>query len=187
MLKKYILLFFLLFFIVSCWSDDNENLENKWLINKQYNNFSISIPTSWEVVKNKESILPKPSTWNIELAVTSKDLKWGFSNNLLILSDNLNSYTTSREFSMLNNIWASKDYITYTRLDSKEIIFDDEEKSIIYIFEAKYNYDSPKLKFLQTSHICNATKVFLITIAISPNIKDTTKYEQLISTFKCKE
>jgi hypothetical protein len=28
----------------------------------------------------------------------------GFSNNLLILSDDLNKFTTSKEFSMLNNI-----------------------------------------------------------------------------------
>lgn len=178
----------MLFFIVSCGDETDElsGSERKWLIEKQYSDFAISIPVSWEIIENKESILPKPSEWDIELAVTSKELKWGFSNNLLILSDKLNSFTTSKDFAMLNNVWATDDYLDYTKLDSKEITFSDEEISLLYIFEAKYNLDSPKLKFLQTSHVCNTNKVFLLTIAITTDIKDTTKYEQLISTFKCK-
>ena len=185
MFKKIILIMCVLFFLISCWSDSNTT-QTKWLIEKQYTDFSISTPASWEVIADKESILPKPNQWDIELAVTSKELKWGFSNNLLILSDNLDPPTTSKDFSMLNNVWASDDYLAYTKLDSKEIIFEEEDTSILYIFEAKYNLDSPKLKFLQTAHVCNANKAFLITVAVSPTIKDTAKYEELISTFKCK-
>jgi hypothetical protein len=62
----------------------------------------------------------------------------------------------------------------------------DEEKSIVYIFEAKYNIDTPKLKFLQTAHICNQDKAYFLTLAIPVTIKDISKYEYLLSTFACK-
>jgi hypothetical protein len=65
---------------------------------------SIEVPTNWQVVKDTENILPKVKNGKIELAVTSKESVNGFSNNLLILSDDLSKYTTSKEFSMLNNI-----------------------------------------------------------------------------------
>jgi hypothetical protein len=77
--------------------------------------------------------------------------------------------------------------LDYQKLDSKEITFNDDEVSMLYVFEAKYNLDTPKLKFLQTAHICNQNKVFLLTIAVSKNIKDISKYEELLSTFACKE
>jgi len=57
---------------------------------------------------------------------------------------------------------------------------------MLYIFEAKYNYDTPKLKFLQTAHICNQTDAYFFTIALSPLVRDTSKYEAFLKTFKCK-
>jgi hypothetical protein len=76
--------------------------------------------------------------------------------------------------------------LDYKKLESKNFSFTDKEESILYVFEAKYNLDTPKLKFLQTAHICNANKAFLLTLAIPTNIKDLSKYEYLLSTFECK-
>jgi hypothetical protein len=104
---------------------------------------------------------------------------------LVILSDTLKTFATSTDFITLNHAAAKSDYVDYVKLDSKDIIFADEEKSLLYIFEAKYNGDTPKLKFLQTAHVCHQTKAFLITLAIPTSIKDTTKYEQLLASFKC--
>jgi hypothetical protein len=87
---------------------------------------------------------------------------------------------------MLNNIWAETDYLDYKKLESKEFTFADEEKSMLYIFEAKYNLDTPKLKFLQTAHICNQNKAFFLTLALPTTVIDTSKYELLLSTFACK-
>ena len=87
---------------------------------------------------------------------------------------------------MLNNIWAQTDYLDYTKIASKDFKFTDEEISTLYIFDAKYNLDTPKLKFLQTAHICNQTKAYFLTLAIPTTIKDTSKYEYLLSTFNCK-
>lgn len=188
MFKKVFWVLLLSLFLVSCGDETSEVIEvsTKWLTETSLNDFSISIPSSWEVINNIDTILPKPREWNIELAVTSKEIKAWFSNNMLILSDTLKMFTTSKEFSMLNNVGASKDYLEYTKLDSKEIIFEDEEESLLYIFEAKYNMETPKLKFLQTARVCNQKKAFLFTIALSTEIKDTSKYEAFIKTFACK-
>lgn len=185
MFKKIFLITIVLIFVVSCWSETPES-EWTWLIKTETPEISIEMPSNWEVVKNKEEILPKAKEWEIALAITSKNIVNGFANNLLILSDDLTTFTTSKDFSMLNNIWAETDYLDYLKLESKEFKFLDEELSILYIFEAKYNLDTPKLKFLQTAHICNQKKAFFLTIAIPTSTKDTTKYEHLLSTFKCK-
>ena len=187
MYKKIFLLMFSTIFLVSCFGSDTEKLANsEWLKLQEKGGFSIQIPSNWELISNTETILPKPNRWVIELAVASTILKNGIKNNLLILSDKLSSTTTSKEFSMLNNVWASRDYIDYQLLNQKEIIFADQDTSILYIFEAKYNLETMKLKFLQTAHICNQTKAFFLTIAIPTSTIDTTNYEELLKTFTCK-
>lgn len=185
MFKKYLLFLFVLFFLFSC-SNDSTSLDTSWLEKLELSDFSLEIPSNWEVISDKEDILPKAKTGKIELAVNStKFVNW-FTNNILVLSDNLNKIVSSKDYSILNNIWAERDYLDYTLLDTKEFIFSDNDVSNIYIFEAKYNLDTPKLKFIQTAHICNTNKAFLLTLAISPNVKDTSKYEYLLSTFACK-
>jgi hypothetical protein len=87
---------------------------------------------------------------------------------------------------MLNNIWAQTDYLDYTKIESRDITFLDEEVSTLYVFEARYNLDTPKLKFLQTAHICNSNKAYFFTLAIPTTVSDISKYEYLLTTFKCK-
>jgi hypothetical protein len=86
---------------------------------------------------------------------------------------------------MANNVWAKRGYTDYLQLDSKEFSFSDGTVSQLYTFEAKYNLETPKLKFLQTAYVCNPNKGYFLTIAISPSIKKTDKYETLLSTFSC--
>ncbi len=186
MIKKIFILFSLTFFIYSCGSEVEDTISTTWLIKAETNNISIDIPENWEIIEDKKNILPKAKDSEIEMAATSKIITNGFANNILILSANLNTYVSSSDFSMLNNIWAQTDYLDYTRLGSKEFKFLDEEKSILYTFEAKYNIETPKLKFMQTAYICNQTKAYFITIAIPTNIIDTSKYEEFLSTFTCK-
>ncbi len=183
MFKKSLIILFLWLFLVSCWDDE---VSNTWLSEVTWNWYTINVPSSWEVIEDKWSILPKAKVWEIELAISSTNFISWFANNLLILSDDLQKITTSKEYSMLNNIWAETDYLEYTELSSNEIMFIDEEPWIIYTFEAKYNMDTPRLKFLQTSHICNWTKAYFMTIALPTTVKDTSKYEYLLSTFMCK-
>jgi hypothetical protein len=67
-------------------------------------NLLIDIPVTWKVIEDKENILPVAKDSEIELAVISEKTVNGFANNLLILSSELNSFTTSSDFSMFNNI-----------------------------------------------------------------------------------
>lgn len=184
---KKVLILFLLSFLTSCWDDETKTttVDSEWLVLQEKSDFSIQVPATWEVIENSWSVLPTPSEWKIELAVSAKNNET-FKNNLLILSDTLNTFSTSKDFSILNNIWASRDYIDYKILETKEIKFLDEEISLLYVFEARYNMESPKIKFLQTAHICNQTKAFFFTIAIPTSTKDISKYEDLLKTFKCK-
>lgn len=186
MIKKIFALAFIITSLVSCGSPDVVTPVTTWLVKKETPNISIEIPSNWIEISDKQNILPKVKTWNIELAVSADKVVNWFSNNLLILSDDLKTIVTSSEFSMLNNIWAQTDYLEYLELESKEFTFLDEEKSILYSFEAKYNLDTPKLKFLQTAHICNWTKAYFLTVAIPTTITDTSKYEEFLATFKCK-
>jgi hypothetical protein len=103
----------------------------------------------------------------------------------LILSDTLKTFTDSSEYSMANNVWAKREYTEYLQLANEDFKFLDWTESKIYTFEAKYNLETPKLKFLQTAYVCNPNKGYFLTIAISPSIKVTDKYETLLSTFSC--
>ncbi len=186
MIKKIALLIISLFIFVSCWDDSSTSWSSSaWLIKYSWDKYSISIPESWEVIKDKENIIPKPNAWEISLVATAIDRTDWFSNNILVLESSLDNITTSKEYSMLNNIWAETDYLNYNKLDSKEFEFLDGEKSMLYTFEAKYNLDTPKLKFIQTAYICNWNNAYFFTIALSPLIRDTSKYEAFLKTFTC--
>lgn len=184
MFKKYIILF-IVFIFTSCSSSSQSTWESslKSIDNK---NFDFKIPWNWELINDKENILPKAREGNIELAATSTSISNGFSNNILILSDDLKKLTTSKDYSMLNNMWAETDYLEYKKISTKDITFADGEVSLVYEFEAKYNSETPKLKFIQTASICNKTKWYFITIALPTSVTDISRYIELLSTFSCK-
>ncbi|NVP17586.1 hypothetical protein HUU51_02605 [Candidatus Gracilibacteria bacterium] len=184
MIRNTILLIFISFFLFSCGS--SSEVSESTLIKIENKNFNFNIPGNWEIIEDKENILPKAKEGVIELAATSKTVVSGFSNNILILSDDLKKLTTSKDYSILNNMGAETDYLEYKKISTKDIVFSDGEPSIVYEFEAKYNLDTPKLKFLQTASVCNKTKGYFITIALPTSVTDTSKYVELLSTFGCK-
>ena len=156
-----------------------------WLILFENNDFSIGVPAAWNILEDTQSLLPEPSNGTIELASSSSDLQNGFSNNILILSQDLSEITSSRDFSLLNHIWVQNQYTQYIKLDTKEFQFNSWDVSTLYVFEAKYNLDTPKLKFIQTAGVCK-TKGYLMTIALPTSIKDIDRYTDILTTFNCK-
>lgn len=184
MFKKISILILSLFIMTSCGSDEWV-IETSWLEVYQGEWYSVSIPSNWEVMNDKNNILPEPSEGKIELSAQAPEPKWGFINNILILSDDLKTFTDSSEYSMANNVWAKREYTDYLQLENKDFNFIDGTSSKLYVFEAKYNLETPKLKFLQTAYVCNPNKGYFLTIAISPSIKTIDKYETLLSTFSC--
>lgn len=187
-MKKIFLLLVLVVFLSSCGSSDEGNDEKvTGLIQFVWNSFEMSLPSNWNILSGTgNTILPKPKNGDIVLAASSNELKYGFSNNILVLSQDIQKPVTSWDFSILNNVWSTKEYLEYIKLESKSIEFADKDSSNLYIFEAKYNEKTPKLKFLQVGKICNYSHAYLLTVALSTDIKDTSKYEEVIKTFQCK-
>lgn len=183
-MKKALIVLLFTLIISSCSSSDN-SWTVSWLEKYDWTNFEVMYPSWWNILEKDSSNLPKPKNWEIAFSAYSKEISYWFSNNVLILSQDLNKDISSEDFSILNNVWATKEYQEYTKIDSKKITFSDEDYTTMYDFEAKYNTDTTKLKFLQAWKVCDK-KAFLITIALSPDIKDSSSYEEIIKSFKCK-
>jgi hypothetical protein len=79
------------------------------------------------------------------------------------LSDDLYEETTSKKYSIVNYAYTTNSYLEFLKLKEESIEFPDKDTSVLYFFEAKYNLQTAKRKFLQTAKVCNK-KVYLITI-----------------------
>lgn len=170
-----------LFLLVSCGGTTST-----WLTPHETPDFTMDIPQNWVVFGEGSNAIPKPKVWEIALAVSSTESTGGFSNNLLILKETLSKETTSQRFAMLNNFGVAEDYEDYESKEEKDITFNDDEPSKLYIFTAKYNSKTPKLTFLQTARVCKGNVGFFLTIALPANITDVAKYEEILKTFACK-
>lgn len=71
--------------------------------------WEIQIPDGWVVATGATH----PATGTLEFALKS-DVKYGFTNNLIIISDSLTNIMTSARYSELNNIQSSKNYTSNT-------------------------------------------------------------------------
>jgi hypothetical protein len=142
---------------------------------------SMRVPKTWS---GKTDNLPTPRVGSIVAAFVSPDVKQWFANNFLILSDTLMNIMTSRRYSELNNLQTKKNYYEYGSLKEEDITFLDNELSRVYVFEARYNETTPKLKFIQTARVCG-TQVYLLHFTLSPE-KKSENYISLLKTFTCK-
>ena len=197
---KVLFLLMTVLVMTSCWgwdvntSDENtKNIVSEWdwkttsgVRHFPWKDFSIKIPAAWNIVTKDKQAVPTPKTGILELAITSTETKSGFANSLIILSQELEDYTSSKQYSIVNSVWAENEYLNYLKLSGKEFSFDDWEKSMLYIFEAKYSKQTPVLKFLQTAYVCNDNKAFFLTIALPTSLRKIKKYEKLLGTFSCK-
>lgn len=143
--------------------------------------FQLSIPVWWK--QTKQDLLPIPKKWIIVLATTSPESRYGFSNTILVLEDEIKTPITSKKYSEINSLQSKPNYLEYTEIEKSPVLFVDDDESIIHVFEARYNNTTSTLKFLQTAKVCGS-KVYLIHIAVSPE-KKTENYKNLIKTFKC--
>lgn len=146
------------------------------------NNFSIQIPSTWTT--NTGLILPIPKTGSLELALISPEVRYGFSNNLIIMKDSLNGIISSKKYAELNMIQTTKNYLEYTKIQNDLILFSDSDESRVTVFEAKYNPSTPRLKFIQTAKVCG-TNVYLIHFSLALD-KSPDAYIALAKTFTCK-
>ncbi|MDQ7008732.1 MAG: hypothetical protein Q9M94_00390 [Candidatus Gracilibacteria bacterium] len=191
-MKKILIILITTFLLFSCGNKDveviSEDITSKEVGLRHFpgKDFSIQIPVAWNLITTNDDIIPSPNNGILELAVTSSETKNGFANNLIILSQDLETFTTSKNYVITNNVGAENEYLNYFKKSSKDFIFTDGEKSLIYNFEAKYSEETPILQFLQTAYVCKTKKAFFITLALPLDITDISKYEKMITSFKCK-
>lgn len=184
-MKKIFLIILLSTLILTwCSSANKENVTSLQKVEKTY--FDVSIPAKWTLIENDSKSLPTPKSGEIALAALSTETNWWFANNLLILSQDVYKPIKSNDFSIVNNVWSTKDYVNYQKLDTKTIEFADKDTSTLYIFEAKYNLTTPILKYLQVWKVCSQKKAYLLTIAVSQDVKNTSDYEDILKSFTCK-
>jgi hypothetical protein len=190
----HIILLILVIFLSSCFgpfsSDETETQEweNTQSTIKSFETDSLilTIPNSWEELS--ASSLPAPKTGEVFLALKSKDLSDWVYRTLVILEDTIIWKLTSKQYARNDYRVSIKNYAGYRELEEKQIEFADGDESLLFHFEAKYNPDSPRMKFLQSSKICSddtVNMVYNITISLPNSIEDLAKYESLIKSMQC--
>ncbi len=184
---KIIIIAFSLFALFSCWSweEVKDELWEPVQVVYDSNDFSITIPSKWEVLKNVSDILPKPANWEIVFDAVSSIKNDDFYRNILVLKQKINSQMTSLDFTIWNYIWAKKEYFYIKQLAEKNVKI-DKKNTKLYEFDARYSEDTPIVKFLQTWLICN-DNWYIITIALEKNNLNIERYEWLLASFKCKD
>jgi hypothetical protein len=84
----------------------------------------------------------------------------------------------------MNHLQTKKNYLEYALIKESTITFQDSETSRYFVFEAKYNESTPRLKFIQTARVCG-TRVYLLHFTLSLDKKADT-YAKILETFTCK-
>ncbi len=193
-MKKYTLLILSVFLTSSCipflWNDDEALSEWEEAATKtfQSENVEMLIPSNWQEIW--ESNLPVPKSGDILLALKSTDKSDNLYRTLVILEDTLLWNISSEQYARNDYQISIKKYSWFRELAQKSIQYQDGINSKLYIFEAKYNPDSPRMKFIQSSKICkdeNTNYVYNLTIALPSSATDLDKYEWLIKTLQCKK
>ena len=160
---------------------ESENINANTVI-FETDSISVLVPKSWSGTKLSD--IPSPRFGSVVGAYISPETKGWFSNNLVILRDTLDQIMTSKRYSELNNLQTTKNYLEYTKLKDTEFTFGDSETSRIYVFEARYNQTTPRMKFIQTARVCG-TRVYLLHFSLALD-KDATIYSKLLESFTCK-
>lgn len=90
---------------------------------------------------------------------------------------------SSKAYSELNIKQTYKKYLEYTPVTNEPLLFGDGDESRIYVFDAKYNTQTPRMRFIQTAKVCG-TDVYLLHISI-PLDRKSDEYINLMRTFSC--
>ena len=128
--------------------------------------------------------LPLPAQGSIVLAAVSPDTKYGFSNNFVIMKDTLPFPMTSKNYSEMNNTQTTRKYLASTPVSNDVILFGDSDDSRVYVFDAQYNANTPRMRFIQTAKTCGID-IYLLHFSVALD-RDPKNYIDLMRTFECK-
>ncbi|GAB0175305.1 MAG: hypothetical protein HHAS10_11840 [Candidatus Altimarinota bacterium] len=181
---RFFIVFIVPFLFVGCTLpgvQDESTLVEDNTVTFENDQVSMLVPKTWS---GKTDNFPPLRAGSVIAAFISGDVRQGFANNLLIISDDLVNVMTSKRYSEFNNLQTKKNYYEYSSLKEEDMTFSDNEITRIYVFEARYNETTPKMKFIQAARVCG-TKVYLLHFTLSPE-KKSDNYISLMKTFTCK-
>jgi hypothetical protein len=161
---RYSFFFVISFLLTGCFGSDTpaaDAVNAAGLIKHTGNGYTMRVPASWHAVDSAK--VTAPVVGKIELALRSLVNKRGFMNNLIVLSDTIQTPATSSEYVSQSMLWASREYLSMKIENDEQITFADGEKSRLVIFRAKYNEVTEEHLFFQTARICGTT-VYLLTL-----------------------
>lgn len=187
--SRFFLLVFMTLLLSGCFDIGSDTpaadvVDAAGLVKHTGNGYVIRVPASWQAMDTAK--VTTPVAGKIELALRSLVNKRGFMNNLVVLSDTIETPVTSSEYVAQSMLWASREYLS-TKVESDEqITFADGEKSRLVIFRAKYNEVTEEHLFFQTARICGTT-VYLLTLGLENDIvaDDYERYRPILSSFNC--
>ncbi|MBP6921709.1 hypothetical protein KBB89_04160 [Candidatus Gracilibacteria bacterium] len=159
-------------------------IDSSGLIKHTGTGYTLRVPASWESVDSTKIAVPVAG--KIELALRSLINKRGFMNNIIILSDTLQTPVTASEYVSQSMLWASREYLSMSVENDEQITFTDGEKSRLVIFRAKYNEVTEEHLFFQTARFCGTT-IYLITLGLENDTiaENYDRYRPILTSFTC--
>lgn len=158
-MKKIFLILISLLLLTACGSSDDK-VSGIETVEFSGSGFTIQLPKNWT---SSGSMADAPAQTNGTIVATSvsPEKKYNFSDNIMIIEDSLNYIGTSTQYSEQNHNKTREKYFEYQHIKKNDIIFSDSDPSKYFVFNAKYNDNTQKLRFVQTAKICG-TRVYLL-------------------------
>lgn len=144
----------------------------------------INVPKAWrEVLEADYNLLGN----DVIMAYSSLLYTNGFANNISITKENLTQPFSSIQYADANIVNSAKYTDDYLKIDEKEVILKNDDdtdlKTKIHIFEARFDMGEKTRKYLQL-YATQGTTGYTLTIAISIEESDLTKFENLLTSFR---
>lgn len=91
--------------------------------------------------------------------------------------------TKSENYSRNSNTLASKTYLEYTPISFENVTLNDGDKTNLYVFDARYNEQTPVKRFVQLGKVCRNTEYYLVNIV--GDKEKVSNYVNLAKSFQC--
>lgn len=169
-----------LFFVVGCTGSSapvaTETSSTKLLSDEDY---TMQVFSSWNDVASTDLDTTIAAS-KVRVMQSLQPIK-GIYSKVSIIKEDLLTPTTSLAFADQNILNTPKITQNYTRLQTMEMTIAGE-RTVLHIYEGQSTALSPQLLFLQTFVVKGGTKGLTITFSISPSVKDTGPYIELLKT-----
>ena len=184
---KFSLLFLIIISIGGCFSfggdSDQEQPAEEGYTTYRTDNFSIDVPSKWDVINQDEFTSDVPE---VTVVVFRNNVKnETFTANVNIVARKLQEPIDSLEYAKMVVNRQSSGLIDYRELSKEEVkISGGETDTLLTIFEARKNADDNLVKYIQTYGVRGDTAL-IVTGAVSPQESESVvqTIEKIVKSF----